>query len=73
MVSTNPGCFIQITRALGDQGNALHVAHIAKVIDAPVRSRPNVVAGEDRSRWVRQAESGVHATVDPSSTAGLWW
>jgi hypothetical protein len=40
MISANPGCSMQITRALGDQGNALHVAHIAKVIDAPVRSRP---------------------------------
>jgi hypothetical protein len=32
---------MQITRALGDQGNALHVAYIAKGIDASVRSRPS--------------------------------
>jgi len=41
MISANPGCSMQITRTLGDQGNALHVAYIAKVIDAPVRPRPS--------------------------------
>jgi len=32
---------MQVTRTLGDQGNGLHLAHIAKVIDALVRSRPS--------------------------------
>ena len=39
-IPANPGCSMKITRALGDRGNPLHVAHIAEVIDAPVRSRP---------------------------------
>jgi hypothetical protein len=42
MISANPGYFsMQITTALGDQGNSLHVARIDKVIDAPVCSRPS--------------------------------
>jgi glycolate oxidase iron-sulfur subunit len=40
MVTANPGCSMQITRALGAQGHLLQVAHIAEVIDASIRSRP---------------------------------
>ncbi len=40
LVSANPGCTMQITKALAVQGHSLQVAHIAEVIDASIRSRP---------------------------------
>jgi glycolate oxidase iron-sulfur subunit len=40
LVSANPGCTMQITKALEAQGQSLQVAHIAQVLDASIRSRP---------------------------------
>ncbi len=40
LVSANPGCSLQIARALADQGAALPVAHVAEVLDASIRSEP---------------------------------
>jgi glycolate oxidase iron-sulfur subunit len=41
LVSANPGCALQITRALAaDGGQVLPMAHIAEVIDASIRALP---------------------------------
>jgi glycolate oxidase iron-sulfur subunit len=40
LVSANPGCTMQISKALAAQGHSLQVAHLAEVIDASIRSRP---------------------------------
>ena len=41
LVSANPGCALQITRALAADGHqALPMAHIAEVIDASIRALP---------------------------------
>jgi glycolate oxidase iron-sulfur subunit len=40
LVSSNPGCAMQIAAALRDQGTPMPVAHIAEVLDASLRGRP---------------------------------
>ncbi len=40
LVSANPGCSMQIGKALAGHGHSIQVAHIAEVIDASIRSRP---------------------------------
>jgi glycolate oxidase iron-sulfur subunit len=40
LVSGNPGCSLQIAKALGAAGRAIPVAHIAQVLDASIRGRP---------------------------------
>jgi glycolate oxidase iron-sulfur subunit len=40
LVSANPGCSLQIARALATAGRPMPVAHVAEVLDASIRSRP---------------------------------
>jgi glycolate oxidase iron-sulfur subunit len=40
LVSANPGCSLQIARALADDGAPMPVAHIAEVLDASIRAEP---------------------------------
>ena len=40
LVSGNPGCSLQIARALASDGEPMPVAHIAEVLDASIRARP---------------------------------
>jgi glycolate oxidase iron-sulfur subunit len=40
LVSGNPGCSLQIARALASDGESMPVAHIAEVLDASIRGRP---------------------------------
>jgi glycolate oxidase iron-sulfur subunit len=40
LVSANPGCSLQIARALAADGEPMPVAHIAEVLDAAIRARP---------------------------------
>jgi glycolate oxidase iron-sulfur subunit len=40
LVSGNPGCSLQIAKALTAAGQAMPVAHIAQVLDASIRGRP---------------------------------
>jgi Fe-S oxidoreductase len=40
LISANPGCAMQIASALGDQGTAMPVAHVAQVLDASLRGLP---------------------------------
>jgi glycolate dehydrogenase iron-sulfur subunit len=40
LVSGNPGCSLQIVKALTAAGHAMPVAHIAQVLDASIRGRP---------------------------------
>jgi glycolate oxidase iron-sulfur subunit len=40
VVSANPGCALQISRALAAQGAAIPMAHIAEVLDASIRGLP---------------------------------
>jgi glycolate oxidase iron-sulfur subunit len=40
LVSANPGCSLQIAKALAATGNAMPVAHIAEILDASIGGRP---------------------------------
>jgi len=40
LVSSNPGCAMQIAAALREQGTPMPVAHIAEVLDASLRGLP---------------------------------
>jgi glycolate oxidase iron-sulfur subunit len=40
LVSANPGCSLQIARALAAAGQPMPVAHIAEVVDAAIAGRP---------------------------------
>jgi len=40
LVSANPGCSLQIARALAAAGRPMPVAHIAEVLEASIRGRP---------------------------------
>jgi glycolate oxidase iron-sulfur subunit len=40
LVSSNPGCAMQIASALRDQGTPMPVAHLAEVLDASLRGLP---------------------------------
>jgi glycolate oxidase iron-sulfur subunit len=40
LVSANPGCTLQISRALAAGGAAMPMAHIAEVLDASIQDRP---------------------------------
>jgi glycolate oxidase iron-sulfur subunit len=42
LVSANPGCSLQIAKALATTGHPMPVAHIAEVLDAAIRGRPAV-------------------------------
>jgi glycolate oxidase iron-sulfur subunit len=51
LVSANPGCSLQISRALADQDASLPMAHIAEVLDASIHGRlaQDLLRGADRS------------------------
>ena len=40
LVSANPGCTLQISRALAAQGAGIPMAHVAEVLDASIQGRP---------------------------------
>ena len=48
LVSANPGCSLQIAKALAAAGHPLPVAHIAEVLDASIRALPgrSLTAGD---------------------------
>jgi glycolate oxidase iron-sulfur subunit len=48
LVSANPGCSMQIARALAAEGEPMPVAHIAEVLDAAIRGRPPAELLRDR-------------------------
>jgi glycolate oxidase iron-sulfur subunit len=55
LVTSNPGCLLQIRASLRSRGADLPMAHVAEVLDASIRGLPPSALGVDRRRTPAEA------------------